>query len=86
MDLGAVLTAEPEEIQEWLNARRPAAPSEVRAVILAVDYVEPGSLRRPDCDHYLMIGEYEGERERIEIAFQVKAGAPTDALALVKLL
>lgn len=82
-DWAQLLTATPAEIQAALDKALANAPAAVKAVIQSVDYVEPGTVRRPECKHYVKVGEYEGARELIEVAVQVKAGAPELAVAMV---
>lgn len=82
LNLSKLLTMTPEEIQSALDQALADAPAAVKAVIFKVDYVEPGSVRSPDCKHYLKLGEYEGAREVIEIAIQVRPGAPELAVAM----
>jgi hypothetical protein len=81
-----ILQATPDEIQAWLDYRLENAPPDVQAAIAAVDYVEPGSIRDPDCTFYIAIGDYTGDRDTIEIAFQAKPGAEAAFLLALKLL
>jgi len=86
MTLTDVLTMSPDEIQAWLDQQLASAPPEIQAVIEQVDYVEPGSVRDLACSCYVMLGDYEGDREKVEIAFKVKPGMEPMLSLIFKLL
>src|SRR5215831_7163110 len=86
LSFGDILTTTPEEIQKYLDEALERAPESVKAVIAAVDYVEPGSVRSPGFDYYLMLGMYEGDRDEIELAFQAQPGADLPLHLMLKLL
>jgi len=83
---GDILTATPEEIQAWLDARLATAPDDVKNFIEAVDYVEPGSLHQPGFEYFVQLGMYTGDRDTVEIAFKVNPGLEAPLDLFLKLL
>jgi len=80
-----ILQLGPAAIQKYLDDALANSPDQVKAVIERVDYVEPGTLRAPECEHGIALFNY-ASNEKIEVAIKVRPGAVFVVDLLLKML